>query len=160
MKFPLPSPQRRGGFSLAESIISVGIASSALLAVIGLLAGTLGGARETRVETVAGMVARQMLAEAREDMQGTSAPVLPRVSFLMLDSAMQTMASSRTDSGLAGVFQGGSADPQAAYFARSEVVISQAHPGMFEAHVTVEAPAAAPAGKRKVHRYVSLIAPP
>ena len=156
---PLPA-SRRGGFSLAESIISVGIASSALLAVIGLLAGTLGGARETRVETVAGMVARQMLAEAREEMQVVPTPALPRVTLLLLDSAMQSLANSRTDSGLTGAFQGGSPDPRAAYFARSEITPSLTQPGMLEAQVTVEAPANAPIGKRKIHRYVSLLAPP
>lgn len=155
---PIGSPCR-AGFSLAESLISVGIASSALLAVIGLLAGTLGGARETRSETVAGMVARQMLAEARDDMSGSPAPVLPLARVLLLDSAMQTLARSREDAGLTGTFKSGSMDPQAAYLARSEVEPSSTQPGMLELRITVESPASAPEGKRKVHRYVSLVSP-
>lgn len=147
------------GFSLAESIISVGIASSVLLAVIGMLAGTLGGARETRTETIAGMVTRQMLAEAREDIGQTPSPVLPLVQVVLLDSAMQTVARSREAAGLVEQFRGGTNDLRGAYFARSEVSQSNEHPGMNELLVTVEAPASAPEGKRKVHRYVSLISP-
>jgi type II secretory pathway pseudopilin PulG len=150
---------RTAGFSLVESIISVGIASSVLLAVIGMLAGTLGGARETRTETVAGMVTRQMLAEAREDAGQTPGLALPMVQVVLLDRAMQTLTRSREDAGLVEKFKGGTDDLRAAYFARSEVSLSDEHPGMYELLVTVEAPAAAPEGKRKVHRYVSLIGP-
>lgn len=150
---------RPAGFSLAESIISVGVASSVLLAVIGMLAGTLGGARDTRSETVAGIVTRQMMAEARDDIAATPPPVLPLVNILLLDSAMQTMTRSRDNSGLTGEFRGGSNDLRAAFFARSEVTLSMNHPGMYELQVTVEAPASAPEGKRKVHRYASLISP-
>ncbi len=157
---PASTPHPRpSGFSLVESILSVGIASSALLAVIGLLAGTLGGARETRNETVAGMLARQMLAEARDEVQRSTAPVLPQVSVLLVDSAMQPVAHSRTDGGVTGTFKSGSPNLRAAYFARSEVVQSVKQPGMLEAQITVEAPASAPEGKRHVHRYVSLISP-
>jgi hypothetical protein len=144
---------------LAESIISVGVASSVLLAVIGMLAGTLGGARDTRSETVAGMVTRQMMAEARDDMAQIPLPTLPHVNILLLDSAMQTMARSRDNPGLTGDFKGGSSDLSAAFFARSEVIQSVNHPGMYELQVTVEAPASAPEGKRKSHRYASLISP-
>lgn len=147
------------GFSLAESIISVGIASSVLLAVIGMLAGTLGGARETRTETVAGIVTRQMLAEAREDVGRVPGPALPLVQVVLLDSAMQTVARSRDVAGLVDQFKGGANDLRGAYFARAEVSLSIEHPGMNELMVTVEAPASAPEGKRKVHRYVSLISP-
>ncbi len=150
---------RRAGFSLAESVISVGIASSALLAVVGLLAGTLGGAQDTRVETAAGMLARQMAVEARDDMTRSPAPSLPLVNILLLDSAMQTLERSRENSGLSGTFQAGSPNLRAAYFARSEVELSLTQPGMLEVRITVEAPAAAPEGKRKVHRYVTLASP-
>ena len=144
---------------MAESIISVGIASSVLLAVIGMLAGTLSGARDTRTETVAGMITRQMMAEAREDMSRTPLPALPHVNLLLLDSAMQTIARSRDSRGLTGDFKGGSNDLKASVFARSEVIQSVDHPGMYELQVTVEAPASAPEGKRKVHRYASLLSP-
>lgn len=159
MKTSSPLRFRPAGFSLAESIISVGVASSVLLAVIGMLAGTLGGARETRTETVAGIVTRQMLAEARDDMSAISPPVLPHVNVLLLDSAMQTLAHSRDNAGLNGDFKIGASDLRAAFWARSEVMLSVNHPGMLELQVTVEAPASAPEGKRKVHHYVSLISP-
>jgi Tfp pilus assembly protein PilV len=159
MKTPLHLRFRPTGFSLAESIISVGVASSVLLAVIGMLAGTLGGARDTRSETVAGIVTRQMLAEARDDMAALPPPALPHVNVLLMDSAMQTLARSRDNSSLTGDFRAGANDLRAAFFARSEVMQSINHPGMFELQVSVEAPASAPEGKRKVHRYVSLISP-
>lgn len=150
---------RRAGFSLAESVISVGIASSALLTIIGLMAGTLGGARETRTETVAGMLARQMAAEARDDLARVPAPSLPLVNILLLDSAMQTLERSREKAGLTGTFQSGSQDLRAAYLARSQVEPSTTQPGMMEVRITVEAPASAPEGKRNVHRYVTLVGP-
>jgi type II secretory pathway pseudopilin PulG len=149
----------RGGFSLAESILSVGIASTVLLAVVGMLAGTLGGARDTKTETVAGMVAGQLMAEAREDVSRSAAPVMPLVNVLLLDGAMQTLARSREDAGLIGQYRGGAGDPRAAYFARSEVWPSLRQAGMYELQVTVEAPAGAAEGNRKVFRYVSLLAP-
>lgn len=150
---------RSGGFSLAESIISVGIASSVLLAVIGMLAGTLGGARDARTETVAGILTRQMIVEAREDLRQSPGPGLPLVNVLVLDSAMQTLKNSRLSGGATGDFQSGSADVRATYLARAEVRVSEEHLGMYEFEVRVETPAAAPEGKRKVHRYVSLLSP-
>jgi type II secretory pathway pseudopilin PulG len=159
MKLTKQTKVQESGFSLAESIISVGIASSVLLAVIGMLAGTLGGARETRTETVAGMVTRQMLAEAREDLLQVPAPALPLTQVVLLDRAMQTLSRSRENAQLAETFLGGSPDLRAAYFVRSELTESMKHSGMKELSVTVEAPASVPAGKRKVHRYVSLLSP-
>jgi Tfp pilus assembly protein PilV len=159
MKRDLFRPQCRRGFSLAESMISVGIVSSVLLAVVGMLAGTLGGAQDTKMETVAAMVVRQMAAEARADVERVASPDLPLVNVLMVDGAMQTMAHSRVDAGLIETFQTGSEDLRAMYFARSKVTPSEWVRGMFELHVTVESPASAMEGKRKVRRYVSLISP-
>jgi uncharacterized protein (TIGR02598 family) len=158
-------PQRRGwlpmaGFSLAESIISIGIASTVLLSVVGLLAGTLGGARDTKTETVAGMVARRLMAEARHEVhQAVGTVVVPSANLLVLDGAMQPLASSQQGGVSEGDFERGVNDPKAQFLARASRVQSVRQPGMLDLVITVETPAAAPKGQRKVFRYVSLLSP-
>ena len=162
MPMPLHS-QRRGsaGFSLAESIISIGIASSVLLAVVGLLAGSLGGARDTKTETVAGMVARRLMAEARHDVNANPAVATGEVTnLLLLDDAMQPLATSRAGGLSEGDYETGSADPRAVYVARSARMPSVRQPGMLDLEIRVETPASAPRGQRKVFRYVSLLSRP
>ena len=155
--------QRRGsaGFSLAESIISIGIASSVLLAVVALLAGSLGGARDTKTETVAGMVARRLMAEARHDVNVSGMVAAGEVTnLLLLDDAMQPVATSRTGALSEGDYERGSADPRAVYVARSARVPSVRQPGMLDLEIRVETPASAPRGQRKVFRYASLLSRP
>lgn len=174
MKFARPVPNNHGGFSLAESLISVGIASSVLLAVIGMLAGTLGGARETRSETVASVLARQLAAEAKEELTNlASGPVASNWRMVMLlDQAMQTLGHSRTDASVLAAWETGDSAPRAAYWGRVELLPpiqagAAAEEGttlvtetdaVHRLLVTVEAPAAAPAGARKSHRYVFHVA--
>jgi type II secretory pathway pseudopilin PulG len=148
------------GFSLAESIISIGIASTVLLSVVGLLAGTLGGAQDTKTETVAGMVARRMMAEARHEVQTLGAGTGgSEARLLVLDGAMQPLASSQQGGVSEGDFQNGLNDQRATFLARASRVPSVRQPGMLDLVITVETPAAAPRGERKVFRYVSLLSP-
>jgi len=150
----------QAGFSLAESIISIGIASTVLLSVVGLLAGTLGGAQDTKWETVAGMVARRMMAEARHEVQTLGAGAeMPAANLLVLDGAMQPLASSQQGGVSEEDFESGWKDPRASFLARASRVASVRQPGMLELVITVETPAAAPKGERKIFRYVSLLSP-
>jgi hypothetical protein len=149
----------RGGFSLAECMLSVAITGSTLLAVIGLLAGGVGGARDAKTETIAGILSRRMTDEAKEDMKVRPLPVLPLARFFIWDEAMQTLETSRTASGLDGDFRSGSSKLGASLIGRSQISLSPDLPGVFHLEITIESPAAAPAGQRKVHRYETLISP-
>lgn len=145
------------GFSLAECMMSIAISGSALLAVIGLLAGGLGNARDAKTETVAGILSRRMIEEAREELKsGTvTAQVLDR--YFVWDSAMQTLDSSLRTGGGEAEFKTGSAKVAAFMVGRYRLTRSLTNPGMMHVEMLIETPAAAPAGQRKVHRYESLI---
>jgi type II secretory pathway pseudopilin PulG len=152
------------GFSLAESLISIGIASSVLLAVVGLLAGTISGARDSRQETVAGMIAGQISNEMRQwSDAGRSIGAANHASeiVVVLDDAMQILQHSvrPSDRGVVSDYAGGSRDLRAAWIARAQRVALPASqdPLMDQMVVTVESPASAPRISRKVSRYVSLV---
>jgi type II secretory pathway pseudopilin PulG len=147
------------GFSLAECMLSVAITGSTLLAVIGLLAGGVGGARDAKTETIAGILSRRMTAEAKYDMKATPLPALPLARYFLWDEAMQTLETSRTVGGLEGEYQGGSSRVGASLIGKSQISLSPNLPGVFHLEITIESPAAAPAGQRKVHRYETLVSP-
>jgi len=149
----------QNGFSLAECMLSVAITGSTLLAVIGLLAGGVGGARDAKTETIAGILSRRMTAEAKEDMKVRPLPGLPFARFFLWDETMQTLETSRMAAGLEGEYEGGSSKMGASLIGRSLVSISPDLPGVFHLEITIESPAAAPVGQRKVHRYETLISP-
>ena len=100
-----------------------------------------------------------MTAEAKYDMRATPPPVLPLSRYFLWDEAMQTLETSRTVGGLEGEYQGGSSRVGASLIGRSQISQSPNLPGVFHLEITIESPAAAPAGQRKIHRYETLVSP-
>lgn len=145
------------GFGLAECMISIAISGSALLAVIGLLAGGLGSATDAKTETMAGMLSRRLVLEARQELAVGPIPVLPLTRYFVWDTAMQTMESSLKTGGGASEYNTGSAKLKAALVGRYQLTQSLELPGMLRVEILIETPAAAPAGQRKVHRYETII---
>ncbi len=144
------------GFSLAECLLAVSITATALLAVIGMLAGAMSSARDSRLQTTSGMLVRQLAGEARELFQeGAEAPA---DIVVMFDSAMQMMSHSRRDTEVHARYQNGCDEPTAATFVRLQRAPDQDNPLLDRVLITVETPASAPAGQRKTLRYATLAA--
>lgn len=162
-----PTHRAAGGFSLVETILAMGITSTALLAVLGLLSTTLGGARDSRTETAAGMLVRRAVAEARAlpaIVSEASGEVEAEIT--LLDEALQPLLSTRQDPAQArAVYKDGSRDLRAAHIVQLRRMPLpdpadplQTVPGVARYVITVESPANAPEGRRRVHRYVTLAA--
>ena len=144
------------GFSLAECLLSVAITATALLAVIGMLIGALGEARDSRTMTVSGMLVRQLAGEARELMQETDSP---REVIVLVDSALQVIGHSRSIGDSVGSdYKSGTANPNAFSFARLERKDDPVNPLLERVMITVETPASAPADQRKVFHYATVAA--
>ena len=62
----LPASRPAPGFTLAECMLSVAITATSLLAVVGMLMGTLDAAQDSKEETVSGVLIRQLAGELRE----------------------------------------------------------------------------------------------
>lgn len=157
--------QASTGFSLVETLLAMGITSTALLTVLGLLSTTLGGARDSRNETAAGILARRIVAEAKALPAITgeaSADIQPE--YLLVDSSMQPLLTTRQDAAqAAAAYKNGSPLLEASYIAQLRRIPLQDPadpvnevPGISRYIITVESPANAPQGRRRVHRYVTL----
>lgn len=160
-----PKPHQAAGFSLVETLLAMGITSTALLTVLGLLSTTLGGARDTRTETAAGILARRIVAEAQ-----ALPPIVgeatqePQPEYLLVDSSMQPILTTRQDTAqAAAAYKSGSPLLEASYIAQLRRLPLKDPadplsivPGISRYVITVESPANAPEGRRRVHRYVTL----
>ncbi len=142
------------GFSLAECLLSVAITATALLAVIGMLIGALGEARDSRTMTVSGMLVRQLAGEARELMQEANSP---REVIVLVDSALQVIGHSRSIGDSVGSdYKSGTANPSAFSFARLQRNDDPTNPLLERIMITVETPASAPVDQRKVFHYATV----
>ncbi|HRK16718.1 MAG TPA: hypothetical protein PK490_20725, partial [Prosthecobacter sp.] len=89
----------------------------------------------------------------------------PPPEFALVDSALQPLLTTRQDSAQAqSEYQTGSQSPRAMYFTKLRRLPLPdpadplaAVPGITRLVITVESPASAPEGRRKVHRYVTLV---
>lgn len=141
-------------FSLAETLLAIAVASSAALAVIGLLAGALNTALDCRRQTAAGLLAQRLANAWQAD---SSSP-----EILLVDQALQPLLSRREQVEAAeAAYANGSPLPAAAHFARIDQLPPAAdpQPGAARLRIRVESPASAPAGQRRVHTYVTLALP-
>jgi type II secretory pathway pseudopilin PulG len=152
------------GFSLAECMISIGIASSALLGVVGLLAGTLTGMRETRMESASGLIMRQLLAEARDlaqtRVEQTGGAGNQNLEIVVVyDEAMRILEHSVQNPAALSTHTTGSSDQRAFWMGRviRDPLPLAVDPLMDRLVITVEAPAGQPPESRKVRQYASLV---
>jgi uncharacterized protein (TIGR02598 family) len=144
------------GFTLTECMLSVAITATGLLTVIGLLVGVLSESRDSRAMTISGMLVRQLAGEAREIMRENNPP---REVILLVDNALQVIGHSRqSDGALNGAYSSGSLDPAASSFARLSRQDDRDNPLLEKITITVETPASAPAGQRRVFHYATLAA--
>lgn len=144
------------GFTLTECLLSVTITATALLSVIGMLMGTLGGARDARAETVSGLLVRQLAGEARE-LAPPSEDEPQKEVIVLLDQAMQVIGHSRVNEGqLKARYDMGTSDQAAAVFASMRRVRDEKDLLMDRILISVETPASAPVGQRKVLQYATL----
>lgn len=145
------------GFTMTECLLSITITSTALLAVIGMLMGTLEGARDSRSETVAGPLVRQLAGEARELAGATEAGAPPQEVVVLLDQAMQVMGHSRMSGArVLEQYAAGASGAEAGWFAKMRKVPDERDALMDRIVITVESPAGAPQGQRKVLHYATL----
>lgn len=150
----------RHGFSLAECILSVAIAASSLLAVVAMLTGTLGVARNSKEETVSGVLLRQLAGEMR-DLPSLPPPnqgnAEPEPLTILVDEAMKVLDHSRfAESNIKKAYDGGSPLATASAFARVKRVAIPGDALMDRIVIRIESPASAPAGTRMVREYAAL----
>lgn len=142
------------GFSLAETLLALAVASSAMMAVIGLLAGALNTSLDCRRQTAAGLLAQRL---ATDWPAGSSSP-----GILLVDQALQPLLSQQEQGEAAeAAYADGSRLPAAAHFARIDQLppATGPQPGAARLRIRVESPASAPAGRRRIHTYVTLALP-
>lgn len=147
-------PASKRGFSLMETLVALAVASSAVLAVIGLLAGALNTALDCRCQTAAGLLAQQLTTDWPSD---SSSP-----GILLVDQTLQPLLNLREQTeATEAAYANGSLLPTAAHFARIDRLPPAAspQPGAPRLRIRVESPASAPAGRRQVHTYVTLALP-
>ena len=149
-----PAPPRPRAFSLAETLLALAVAATALVAVIGLLAGTLRTSLECRHQTAAGLLAQRL---AEEFQAVARAP-----EILLVNHSLQPLLSRSDHAETAEtVYLAGSPLPAAAYFARIDILPAKdgeatSAPRLL---IRIESPAAAPAPQRHVQSYVTLAMP-
>lgn len=155
------------GFTLAECMLSVAITATSLLTVLGLLTGTLDVARESKDETAAGVLLRQLAGEIRE-LDSAATPTVPPTAavsgeqaaqplIVLVDESMKVLQHSRFDGqGVVENYRDGSPLFTAAAFARVDRWADPLDPLLDRVVIRVESPASAPEGNRKVRRYALL----
>ncbi len=145
------------GFSLVECMLSVAITVTSLLAVIGLLMGSLGAARVSKQETTSGMLVRQLAGEIRDVAPPTTPDGVQQPLILLVDETLKILEhSSVNGSKLKETYMTGSPKTSAAFFARIDRVADAENPVMDRIVIRVESPASAPAANREVHKYAVL----
>ncbi|MES2507300.1 MAG: hypothetical protein V4599_11380 [Verrucomicrobiota bacterium] len=145
------------GFSLVECILSVAVTATSLLAIIGMLMGTLGVAKDSKEETTSGVLLRQLAGEIREMQAPTQPDAEPQPVILLMDESMKILEHSRFEgTSVREMYDSGASQASAASFARIDRVPDPADPLMDRIIIRVESPAAAPAAIRTVRRYAAL----
>jgi len=147
------TPATSRGFSLAETLLALAVASSAVVAVIGLLAGALNTALECRRQTAAGLLAQRLATEGIRD---------ATFELLLVDPALQPLLRRRDQAeATEAAYAHGSPLPTAAHFARIDRLPSPApaEKAAERLRIRIESPASAPAGRRQVRTYVTLALP-
>lgn len=141
------------GFSLVETLLALSIASSAVVAVIGLLAVSLSLAQQCRTRTAAGQLAQRLAMAWRTE--------VPPPHLLLVDQSLKALLPPEATDEAQAAYDTGSLHPAAAYFARISAQPASATEihGTIRLLIRVESPASAPAGRRKVHHYVTLALP-
>lgn len=164
---PLTARRAAAGFTLAECMLSVAITATSLLTVLGLLTGTLDVARESKDETAAGVLLRQLAGEVRESDPAASLPAPPAAAasgeeaaqplIVLVDETMKVLQHSRYDGpAVAEAYRSGSPTFAASAFARVDRLADPQDPLLDRIIIRVESPASAPEGNRKVRRYALL----
>ncbi len=144
---------RGHGFSLVETLLTLSVASSAVMAVIGLLAISLSLGQQCRTQTAAGQLAQRLAMAWRTEVQPPH--------LLLVDQSLNALLPPEAADKTQAAYDTGSLHPAAAYFASISAQPAPAGEtnGAIRLLIRVESPASAPAGRRKVHHYVTL-APP
>lgn len=148
------TPPSFRGFSLAETLLALAVASSAVMGVIGLLAGTLNTALECRRQTAAGLLAQRLAATWQAD---STSP-----EILLVDQALQPLLSRHENAAATETaYAQGTLLPSAAHFARMDLLPAKTDKEISAARlwIRIETPASAPANRRHVQSYVTLALP-
>lgn len=153
----LPASRPAPGFTLAECLLSVAITATSLLAVVGMLMGTLDAAQDSKEETVSGVLIRQLAGELRELPPPAAPGAEPQPLILLVDETMKVLKHSRFDgASVVEEYRAGAPAMGASAFARVDRVADPADPLMDRIVIRVESPASAPEGRRQVRRYAAL----
>lgn len=144
------------GFSLVECILSIAITATSLLAVVGMLVGTLGVARDTKEETVSGVLIRQLAGEIKDLPQPAAPGGKQQPLIVLVDESMKILDHSRfTGSSIKEMYDSGSPTLTASAFARIDRVPDPQDMLMDRIVIRVESPASAPSAIRTVRRYAA-----
>jgi uncharacterized protein (TIGR02598 family) len=150
------------GFTLVEIALAVGIFGFAIIGILSVFAVALQSARDSRIESIVPQIAESILSEMRTSefnashVRGAdlaldlSADAPPPV-YVLFDNEGAALAPLARDAYDAG-------DSDGSFIAKVEATRASAGPPILaKVVVTVEAPAAAPSGRRSVYPFVTLI---
>ncbi|WP_146848423.1 type IV pilus modification PilV family protein [Brevifollis gellanilyticus] len=146
------------GFSLVECILSIAITATSLLGIIGMLAGSLSMAKDSKEVTISGVLIRQLAGELRDLPRPAEPGAQAQPLVVLLDESMRILKHSSVPAdNVLAMYDSGTSLPSATYFARVDRVVDPNDPLMDSVVIRVESPASGPAGGRTVRRYASLI---
>lgn len=152
------SRRSRQGFSLVECILSVAITATSLLGVIGMLTGTLVVARDSKEETISGVLIRQLAGEMRDIQPAAEPGAQSQPLVVLLDESMRILKHSSTPGdNVLPMYASGTGLSGATYFARVDRVPDTQDALMDRVVIRVESPASAPASGRVVRQYAALV---
>jgi len=137
------------GFTLVEAVVSAGIISSGLLAVLGLLSASLTTARDTKHQAAANLLAEQM---ANRVIHAAGPPAGHQVV------EVYDLSLRRIDDGSAAEsYSQGIPNPAAVFICRAILDADTPRSATTGRRlvISIEYPASATEGNRHTHRYVS-----
>ena len=161
MHYTASKSLRAGAFTLAETIISATILSTAMVAVVGLLSSGLSIAQKNSGATVAPVLAKRVVAEILLEKTGYVktglATTEPRVVKLY-DAALRPVTQAG-NSDNEKTYQEGSTTFEASFLVtwKMEDLTDELGPGMQALTVSVESPASGPAKNRRTFTYATLL---
>jgi hypothetical protein len=156
MKIPhaISSRVALGGFTLAETVLSATIASSALITALSLMVSGVDATKDSHREVASVLLARRVAGEIQRiaDKKDTSLHVE------VYDVAQQPLAKSDNANWSEADYAVGAPQFQASYLVSWQLTPpSASDPQVAGVKITVESPASAPKGNRHTYTYATLL---
>lgn len=145
---------KSGGFTLAETVLSATIASSALITALSLMASGVSATKDSHREVASVLLARRVTGEIQRQADRNDASLHVQV----YDVAQQPLAKSENANWSEADYAAGASLFQASYLVSWQLTPPAANePQVAGVKITVEAPASARKENRHTYTYATLL---